>query len=58
MVHLQRIHEEKADEGLLVFVIAMHPEKDVARNLTRELGVTFPVFDGLDSDLGHAYAYG
>jgi len=58
MVHLQKFHEEHAKDGLLVFAIAMHPKREVARELTRELGVTYPVFDGLDSDLGRLYAYG
>lgn len=58
MVHLQKIHESHAEDDLLVFVIAMHPEREIARELTRELGVTFPVFDGLGSELGRLYAYG
>lgn len=58
MVHLQNFHESHAKDGLLVFVIAMHPEQDVAKRLTRELGVTYPVFNGLGSELGRLYAYG
>ncbi len=58
MVHLQKIHESQGKDGLLVFVIAMHPRKEVARRLTHELGVTYPVFDGLGSGLGRLYAYG
>ena len=58
MVHLQKLHEQYAKEGVLVFVIAMHPEREVARQLTEQLGASYPVFDGLDSDLGRLYAYG
>jgi hypothetical protein len=58
MVHLQKIHESRGKKGLLVFVISMHPEREVAQRLTRELGVTYPVFDGHGSELGRLYAYG
>lgn len=58
MVHLQKFHEEYAEEGLQVFVIAMHSDPEEARKLTRELGVTFPVFDGRGSELGEQYAFG
>lgn len=58
MVHLQKIHERFSADGLLVFVIAMHPNDDEARRLTKELGVTYPVLAGFDSDLGRSYAYG
>jgi hypothetical protein len=58
MVHLQKIHESLAARGVLVFVIAMHPDADEARKLTRELGVTYPVFQGHGSGLGDLYAYG
>lgn len=58
MVHLQQIHEDFADQGVLVFTVAMHPDAGEARKLTRELGVGYPVFQGLGSALGEQYAYG
>jgi hypothetical protein len=58
MVHLQKFHERYAKDGLQVFVISMHPDAKEARKLTKELGVTYPVFNGYESDLGRLYAYG
>jgi hypothetical protein len=58
MVHLQRLHERYARDGLLVFVIAMLPNREGERKLNKELGVTYPVFFGAGSDLGRRYAYG
>jgi hypothetical protein len=58
MVHLQKLHEKYGQEGLFVFAISMHPEPEQARALTKELGVTYTVFDGRGSDLGDRYAFG
>jgi len=58
MVHLQKFHERYAKDGLLVFVISMHPDPAEARRITKELGATFPIFEGHQSDLGRRYAYG
>jgi hypothetical protein len=58
MVHLQKIHETSSSKGVLVFAIAMHADAEVARRLTRELKITYPVFQGFGSELGRAYAYG
>ena len=58
MVHLQNFHEKYAAKGLQVFAIAMHPDTDVARRLTTELKVTYPVFNGYDTEFGKQYAYG
>jgi hypothetical protein len=58
MVHLQKFHEAHAKDGLLVFAIAMHPDIEVAQKLTRDLGLTYPIFEGMGSDLGRLYAYG
>jgi hypothetical protein len=58
MVHLQKIRGEFPESDVFVFVIAMHPEVETARRLTRELGVTYPVFSGHGSKLGERYAYG
>ena len=58
MVHLQKFHERYADDGLLVFAIAMHPDAEQAQQLNRQLGVKYPVFHGHGSDLGRQYAYG
>lgn len=58
MVHLQRFHEKYADQGLQVFVISMHTQPSQARELSDELKVTYPIFDGHGSDLGRQYAYG
>jgi hypothetical protein len=58
MVHLQKFHEKYGNQGLQVFAISMHPDSGEARKLTAELGVTFPVFNGHDSELGKLFAYG
>jgi hypothetical protein len=58
MVHLRRFHEAYAGRGLFVYAISMHPDLEAARRLTREMGVTYPVFDGRGSALGERYAYG
>ena len=58
MVHLQKFHERSAGQGLQVFVISMHPKAEGARKLTRELKVTYPVFNGHESNLGKLYAFG
>jgi hypothetical protein len=58
MVHLQKLHEEYAAKGLQVFAIAMHPDPETARKLTTELKVTYPVFNGYDTELGKQYAFG
>lgn len=58
MVHLQKFHEHYADKGLKVFVISMHPQVEEARKLTKELKVTYPVFNGHESTLGKVYAFG
>ncbi|MEW6250985.1 MAG: hypothetical protein AB1716_10090 [Planctomycetota bacterium] len=58
MVHLQKFHEKYAAKGLQVFTIAMHPKPDEARKLTDELKVTYPIFNGYDTELGKQYAFG
>lgn len=58
MGHLQDLHESYADQGLLVYVIAMHPDPEVARRMTQEMGITYPVLHGAGSELGERHAYG
>jgi peroxiredoxin len=58
MVQLQKFHENYAKSGLQVFAIAMHPDIETARKLTRELKVTYPVFNGYGTELGKQYAFG
>jgi hypothetical protein len=58
MGYLQKFYQQYSKDGLLVFAIAMHPSPETARELTRQLGVTYPVFNGHASDLGKHYAYG
>jgi hypothetical protein len=58
MVHLQKIHEGFARDGVLVFAIAMLPDRERIEKLTKDLGVAYPVFFGAESDLGKRYAYG
>jgi hypothetical protein len=58
MVHLQKLHRRFAKNGVLVFAIAMLPGRERVREMTRDLGVTYPVFFGAGSDLGRRYAYG
>ena len=57
MVHLQDLHERYGEQGLFVYVIAVFPA-DQARKLTREMGISYPVFLGTDSELATKYAYG
>jgi len=58
MVHLRKFHEKYARDGLLVFAIAMLPDRDRARQLSDELGITYPLFYGVGSDLAQRYAFG
>jgi hypothetical protein len=58
MVHLQKLHEKYAKDGLLVFAIALHPKEKEAQDLTKKLGVTYPVFQGDGSDLAKQYGFG
>jgi len=58
MVHLQELYEKYRDQGLLTFAIAMAPNRDAARRTTRALGVEYPVFWGVGSELGDQYAFG
>ena len=58
MVHLQKLHDKYAKDGLLVFAIAVHPKAEKGRELTKELGITYPVFQGAGSDLAKQYAFG
>jgi peroxiredoxin len=58
MVHLQRLHERYGKDGLLVFTIALHPNPEAAKAVTRELGLTYPVFEGHGSDLEKQYGFG
>ena len=58
MTYLQKLYQRYSANGLFVFAVAMHPSPEKARALTRELGVTYPVFNGYGSDLGKHYAYG
>ena len=55
MVHLQKLHEKYGKDGLLVFGIGIHPE---AQELTKKLGLTYPVFQGEGSDFAMRYAFG
>lgn len=58
MDHLQRFHEKYSKSGLLVFTIAVQPDVKSAQELTKTLGVTYPVFNGNKSDLAQKYAFG
>lgn len=58
MGHLQRLHERFANEGLLVYTIAVHENAEEARRMTVERGITYPVFVGTRSELAKRYAYG
>jgi hypothetical protein len=58
MVHLQTMQERYGSDGLLVFAISMEPDPVKARNFNKELGVTYPVFNGYASELGERFAYG
>jgi hypothetical protein len=58
MVHLQKLHERFAKDGLLEFAVAMLSDRDEVRALDKELGITFPVFFGYGSDLGKHYSFG
>jgi len=58
MGHLQKLHDKYGDKGLFVYVIAVHANPKEARRLTRELRVTYPVFEGTQAELTKCYAYG
>jgi peroxiredoxin len=58
MVHLQKLHERYAKDGLLVFAISMLPDAERARARTQKLGITYPVLHDSGSDLGRRYSYG
>jgi len=58
MVHLQEFSNRYAKDGLLVFAISMFPYPGLARKSTKEMRITYPVFDGHGSDVGKQYAYG
>lgn len=58
MVHLQKLHDKYAKDGLLVFAIAVYPKVEKGRKLTKELGITYPVFQGAGSDLAKQYGFG
>ncbi len=58
MVHLQKFHEKYGNDGLLVFTVALHPNPETARALTRKLGLTYPIFEGHGSDLEKQYGFG
>jgi hypothetical protein len=58
MVHLQELQRRHGADGLFVFAISMEPDPAKALAWNRELGVTFPVFDGRGSELGEKFAYG
>ena len=58
MGHLQRFHERYAKEGLQVFVIAMKDELDEARKTTKEKAWTYPIFNGVGSEIGKRLAVG
>jgi hypothetical protein len=58
MVDLQQFKERSEADGLFVFAISMEPDPEKAKAWNRELGVTYPVFDGRNSELGERFAYG
>lgn len=58
MGHLQKFHEKYAAEGLQVFVVSMQPDIEEAKKTTREKGWTYPIMNGLDSEVGQKYARG
>ncbi|NUQ47967.1 MAG: hypothetical protein HUU22_18290 [Phycisphaerae bacterium] len=52
------MHDRYAARGLFVYAIAMHDDDEAARRLNREMGITYPVFQGKGSKLGDRFAYG
>ena len=58
MGHLQKLYEKYAKDGLQVFAIAIFPNVPQARVITNNLGVTYPVLNGNDTDLAKRYGYG
>jgi len=58
MVCLQKLHEKHSNDGLLPFAIAMYPKQERARQMTRDMAVTYPVFWGYGSVLGKSYGFG
>lgn len=58
MGHLQKLYEKYAKDGLLAFAIVIFPNVKQAWVIAQNLGVTYPVFNGNESDLSKRYAYG
>lgn len=58
MEELQKLHDRYAEQGLLVYAIAMLEDTAAARTMSREKGFTYPIFNGVGSTLGAQYAYG
>jgi hypothetical protein len=58
MVYLQKLYEKRSNDGLLPFAIALHPKQDQAQQMTRQMGITYPVFWGYGSELGKSYGFG
>lgn len=58
MVHLQKLQDKYGKDGLSVFAIAVFPNREKAQKLTSDMGITYPVFNGYDSDLAKRYAFG
>ena len=58
MVHLQNLHEKYKSKGLLVFTISVFPDLENLQQMTKDMGITYPVFIGSEAELSKRYAYG
>jgi hypothetical protein len=58
MVHLQKLQDKYGKDGLQTFAIAVFPNREKAQKLTRDMGITYPVFNGYDSDVAKRLAFG
>jgi len=56
MVHLQKLQDKYAKDGLQVFAVALLPNRDKAQKLTKDMEITYPVFNGNGSDLAKRLA--
>jgi len=56
MVHLQKLQDKYAKDGLRVFAVSLLPNREKAQKLTKDLEITYPVFNGNDSDLAKRLA--
>ena len=56
MVHLQKLQDKYAKDGLQVFAVAVFSDREKGQKVTKDMGITYPVFNGYESDLAKRLA--